>query len=329
MIVDCHCHWYPAAFFEALLTRKSYPRAQRDSAGGYLLELAPKASLPVGRHMVDLDLIVERMAGAGIDILVSSSAPLALVDSFPPDEAGELALLLNEEQAEASRSYPNRYFGLATLPMQEPARATEVLDDAVRRLGLRGACIGSNINTRPIPAEECWPVYRRLEQLDMPLFLHPTSSIMRDRLEDFGLEYLVGYVLDTSIAVLRLVFSRVLENYPKLRIVHPHLGGVLPYLAGRIDLEYLAPWAGNEELPRPPSEYVRRCYTDTAANNPAALQLAKDFYGLDHLLFASDYPWWSPNLSVDLIRTNLPEADQDIVFEQSARQLLRLGGSDA
>ena len=54
MIVDCHCHWYPAAFFEAILTRRSYPRAQRDGAGGYLLELAPRASLSVGRHMVDL-----------------------------------------------------------------------------------------------------------------------------------------------------------------------------------------------------------------------------------------------------------------------------------
>ncbi len=279
--------------------------------------------------MVELDEILKRMAGAGIDVLVSSAAPLALVDSFPPDEALELALLLNEAQAEATRSYPNRYFGLATLPMQDSARAVDVLEDAVNRLGLRGVCIGSNINGRPISSEECWPVYERLEQLDVPLFLHPTSSIMRASLDDFGLEFLVGFVFDTSVALLRLVFSQVLEKHPKLRIVHPHLGGVLPYLAGRIDLEYLAPWAGNKKLPRPPSEYVRRCYTDIAVNNPAALQLARNFYGLDHLLFATDYPWWPPNVGVDLIKDNLPEADQNVVFEQSARQLLGLEGSDA
>ena len=193
MVIDCHSHWYPPVFFEALLNRKSYPRAERDGQGGYVLKLAPQSSLGVERHMVELDLILERMARAGIDVLVSSSAPLALVDSFPPDEAGELALLLNEEQAKAGRSHPDRYLGLATLPMQDPARALEVLDDAVGRLGLRGVCIGSNINGRPISSEECWPVYRRLEQLDVPLFLHPTSSIMRDRLEDFGLEYVVGF----------------------------------------------------------------------------------------------------------------------------------------
>jgi predicted TIM-barrel fold metal-dependent hydrolase len=136
----------------------------------------------------------------------------------------------------------------------------------------------------------------------------------------------VGFVFDTSVAVLRLVFSRVLDQYPGLRIVHPHLGGVLPYLAGRIDLEYAAPWAGNDELPRPPSDYIRRCFTDTAANNPAALRLARDFYGLDHLLFASDYPWWSPPLGIDLIRNNLPPAEQKVVFEHSASTLLGLGG---
>jgi aminocarboxymuconate-semialdehyde decarboxylase len=328
IVIDCHSHWYPAAFFEALLNRKGYPRTERDS-DGYLLELAPQSSFAVGRHMVELELILDRMADAGIDILVSNSAPLALVDSFPTDEALELALLLNEAQADAAKSYPDRYFGLATLPMQDPRRAVDVLDDAVGRLGLRGVCIGSNINAQPISSEECWPVYRRLEQLDVPLFLHPTSSIMRASLDDFGLEFLVGFVFDTSVALLRLVLSEVLEKYPKLRIVHPHLGGVLPYLAGRIDLEYLTPWAGNKELPRPPSDYVRRCYTDTAVNNPAALQLATDFYGLDHLLFATDYPWWSPNVGVDLIKDNLPEADQNIVFEQSARKLLGLGGSHA
>jgi aminocarboxymuconate-semialdehyde decarboxylase len=329
VVIDCHSHWYPPAFFEAVLNRKGYPRAERDGQGGYRLELAPQSSLAVERHMVDLDLVLERMAGAGIDVLVSSSAPIALVDGFPPEEAGELALLLNEEQAKASRLYTDRFLGLATLPMQDPARALDVLDDAVGRLGLRGVCIGSNINGRPISSQECWPVYGRLEQLDVPLFLHPASSTMRDRLEDFGLEYVVGFVFDTSLAVLRLVFNRVLENYPRLRIVHPHLGGVLPYLAGRIDLEYAAPWAGNEQLPRPPSDYIRLCYADTAVNNPAALQLAKDFYGLDRLLFATDYPWWPPNIGVDLIAANLPEADQNIVFEQSARKLLRLGGKHA
>jgi aminocarboxymuconate-semialdehyde decarboxylase len=235
--------------------------------------------------------------------------------------------VLNEEKANAQKEHPDRIMGLATVPLQDPVAAIEELDHSIEKLGLHGVCIGSNINGKPITSPELLDFYRRVEELDVPLFLHPTSSIARQGLPDYGLEYVVGYMFDTAVAALNLVLSRTIGEVPDLRVVHPHLGSFLPYLAGRIDFEYKTPWAGNEELPAPPSEYLSRFWTDSVSETPSSLERALDFYGSDRVLFGSDFPWWTADMGIELIRNTVDEKTATKILETNAQALFRRGGS--
>jgi aminocarboxymuconate-semialdehyde decarboxylase len=319
-VYDCQAHWYPPGFFEFCLRRSDFPRCRRDG-DGYLFELGPDSFVPFSGAMIDLDQLFELMRSNGIDVLVSSSEPLS-VTGWHPDEAAEAARVLNEEKAKAQQRHPGRYFGLATLPLQDPERAVEELEHSIGTLGLAGVCFPSNIRGAPITSPELMPLYGRIEELGVPLFLHPTASIARERLPYYWLDYVIGYMLDTSVAALNLVLSGTVQLYPRLKVVHPHLGAVLPYLAGRIDFEYKTPWAGNEELPEPPTEYLRRFWTDSVSETPAALRMALDFYGRDRVLFGTDFPWWKPERAVEFVDTVLDEDERRRVMTDNPTALL-------
>jgi predicted TIM-barrel fold metal-dependent hydrolase len=319
--IDCQTHWYPAAFFEALLGRTEYPRTRREG-GQYVYEFGPGASLKIERPYWDFEVQLATFAEAGIDRVVSSPAGFALA-ALPPAEETALARLLNREFADAQRAHPNRFHGLATLPLHDAGTALEVLDEAVAD-GLRGVHLPSNVGGESLDSPRLRPVWARLATHAMPVFLHPTRTIFAHELQRFGLEYVVGFVFDTTVAVLALVFSGVLDEFPELEIVHPHLGGTIPYLAGRIDHESSQPWAARA-LERPPSEYLRRFFVDTVSSNPGALELALGFYGTDHVLLGTDFPWWPTADGVALVRKTLAERSElDAVLDLNARRLLRL-----
>jgi aminocarboxymuconate-semialdehyde decarboxylase len=319
-VYDCQAHWYPPAFFEFCLDRHAFPRC-RASDDGYLFELGRETYVPFAGPLIDLDELMALMQRSGIDVLVASSEPVG-VTSWPVDQAAQGARLLNTEKARAQERYPGRFVGLATLPLQDPAGAIDELDHAIGTLGLGGVCFPSNIQGQPITTPKLMPLYERVQELNVPLFLHPTDSIASDRLRDYGLEYMLGFMLDTSVAALNLVFSGTLERYPRLKIVHPHLGAVLPYLAGRIDLEYRMPWCGNSPLPAAPSSYLRRFYTDSVSETPGSLRMALEFYGVDRVLFGTDSPWWPPGRALDFVGAVLDEEEYEKVVTTNPKVLL-------
>ena len=108
---------------------------------------------------------------------MSSSASFGEVDRLPVERAKEVAYALNEARAEAQREHAGRFYGLATLPWQDAEAALEVVEDAIGRLGLRGLLIHSNIDGRPIDADELRPVYARIAELGVPLCLHPARTM--------------------------------------------------------------------------------------------------------------------------------------------------------
>ena len=318
-VVDCQAHWYPRAFFDALLDRDGYPRARRE-VSGLVYDFAPGVSLPLAPEYIDLDLQLKRLRAVGVDVVVSSPASFG-VHSFPAAEGRALAELLNAELAGAQQRYAGRFYGLATLPLQDASASLAVLD-AAAAAGLRGVHLPSNVNGEPLESDRLRTVWARLEQLALPVFLHPTRTLFADRLDRFGLEYVVGYVFDTTVAALGLVFGGVLDDFPALRIVHPHLGGTIPFLAGRIDHESAQPWAAVRTLERRPSEYLRGFYTDTVSRNPGALDLALAFYGTERVLLGTDYPWWPPEDGVSLVRDSLAGDQRTAVLGENARRLL-------
>src|SRR5262249_57298152 len=131
-------HWYSPTLLEAYLDRETFPRTRRQN-GAYAIERGAGFWFELPRGFVDLEAGLEAMENGGVDATVSSSATYGDVDYLPVAQAREVALALNEERARAERDHPGRFYGLATIPWQDTDAALAVLEDAVARLGLRGA----------------------------------------------------------------------------------------------------------------------------------------------------------------------------------------------
>jgi aminocarboxymuconate-semialdehyde decarboxylase len=230
----------------------------------------------------------------------------------------------NEEMAGAQKKYPGRLWASAAVPLQDTRAAIEVLDDAVNRLGLMGVNLPGSVGPDArIDAERLQPFYAHVEKLGLPLFLHPTDVIFQDMLSDgYGgaLHLSLGRVIEVSTAAMRLILSGTMERHPNLKVVMSHTGGALPYQSGRMDKNSKA-----AQLPKPISTYLKRMYTDTVSPHSAGMQFAIDYYGIDNVMYGTDYPCWDPAPCLKLLEdVRLSEADKQKLFYSNARRILGL-----
>jgi aminocarboxymuconate-semialdehyde decarboxylase len=326
-IIDSHFHWWPRSVCDALCKRKTLPRAKVNDRGGYtyLREQKGDYILNSWAEWFDLDRQLAHMDGLGHQVdVVCSIGPLSVYFSELPDEEGrDLATLWNEEMAGAQRKYPGRVWASAAVPLLDTRIAIEVLDDAVGRLGLMGVNLPGSIGSDPrIDAERLEPFYAHVEKLGLPLFLHPTDAVFADMLDgyDGALHLSLGRVVEVSVAAMRLVLSGIMERHPNLKVVMSHTGGALPYQSGRMDKN-----SGRAKLRQPTSTYLRRMYTDTVSPHAAGLKFAIEYYGIDHVMYGTDYPCWDPATALKLLgEINLSQADQEKLFYTNARRIFGL-----
>jgi aminocarboxymuconate-semialdehyde decarboxylase len=159
------------------------------------------------------------------------------------------------------------------------------------------------------------------------LYIHPIHPVGVEAMTEYWLMPLVGFTFDTTLAAAKLVFSGVVERYPGIRWVLAHLGGAIPYLAERLDRGYEAFEECRQEISRPPSAYLKDFYYDTVNFDPAALQLAIDFAGADHLVAGSDYPHQIGSLGkmlASIEQLDLNESDRAGILGGNASRLLGL-----
>jgi predicted TIM-barrel fold metal-dependent hydrolase len=303
-VIDHQAHWFPRPYLESLVGRSTHPLVERTAGGEYRLLLDDGADQPAMPALArDIEEHLAEASAAGIDVLVIGPATLGEVLHLPAGEAAELLDRLHEHYAAAQRDHPERVVALAGLPMQDPQAAIAVLDRAIGEHDLRGVALLTSEAGRPIASEAMWPVYARIAELGVPVFLHPGFRSGAGRLRTFRLEVGLGWMLQTAAAALELVDSGLLDAVPGLVVVHPHLGGVLPYVAGRI-----SPLAGSA-AEHPLEQYLAtRFYVDTAAATPPALALACRMYGDEHVVFASDHPFISMETVRRYVEDNLPPA---------------------
>jgi len=322
-VIDTHTHWYPRALMEAYVESDGYPACRR-AGDSYAVEIMPGSWVTLPLRFVELEILLNEMRDAGVGTVVSSSASFGDVDLLPLGQARDLAVTINEERAAAQRRHDG-FLGLATVPWQDGPAALEVVEDAGTRLGLRGALIHSNIGGAPVDSGYLRPVYEKMADLGMPLFLHPGRTLLAPYTVDLGLEVMVAYMFDSSLAALRLALSGILDGL-SLPVVHPHCGATLPYLAKRIDGSYAKPWCLGHELPQPPSEILKGFYTDTMCQSEETLAFALDFYGPEHMLYGSDCPYFPTADSLALVRRCLPGEVTQAVLRTNAARLLNLDG---
>jgi aminocarboxymuconate-semialdehyde decarboxylase len=326
-IIDSHFHWWPRSVSERFCKRTSYPRATVNDRNGYtyLRQDGADYILNSWADWFDLDRQLEHMDGLGhqVDVVCSIGPFSVFFSDLPAEEGRDAAIHWNEEMAGAQRKYPDRLWASAAVPLVDTKIAIEVLDDAVNRLGLMGVNMPGSIGSDArIDAPRLEPFYARVAELGLPLFLHPTDAVFADMLDgyDGSLHLSLGRVIEVSVAAMRLVLSGIMERHPKLKVVMSHTGGALPYQSGRMDKN-----TPKAKLPRPASTYLKRMYTDTVSPHAAGIKFAIDYYGIDHVMYGTDYPCWDPASALKLIdEIGLSKAEQEKLFYSNARRILGL-----
>jgi aminocarboxymuconate-semialdehyde decarboxylase len=321
-VIDTHFHWYPRSHLERMGAREGYPRAERDGEGYryYFNNGRSHISLPAVWYNLDAGLAAAEEAGPETIVVGTTGVLSGLLDQLPAPDAIEIAAEYNEELARAQRDHEGRFYGTACIPLGETGTAVSLMEHAVTDLGLRGVNLPPVTGNDPIDAPRLEPFYTRAEELGVPLIVHPTDIVFDEVLSGYGsgLQRSLGRLVDSSVTILRLIFSGVMERHPGLKIIHTHAGGLLPYQAGRIDKN-----AQIAELPEPPSSYLKRIYTDTVAPQELTVRTALEFYGPEHVMYGTDYPCWSPKKALAVLSgVALTQPEEAMLWHGNAETVL-------
>jgi len=324
--VDVHAHWYPKAFLDLLGKEGSaYGLEWRDTEQGPQFKIRSVTTGPAGPRFVDLDARLNAMDEQGVDVhALSLTQPMVY---WAGRELGmRLSAVYNDEVARAHEKSPQRFVGLATLPMHEPDLARREAERAARLPGVRGVYLATAILERELSDEAFFPVYETLEGLGLPMFLHPVFVIGEERLKKFYLTNLLGNPFESAIAAAHLIFGGVLDRFPRLEIVLPHAGGAFPWLAGRLNRG----WEKRQDLKhieRAPVEYLRRFHYDTIGYSDPVVDYLVRHVGADRIMMGSDYCFpIAYERPVEIVTANphlSADAKQAILWG-NARKLLRL-----
>lgn len=339
--IDCHTHFFPIKFLKEMQKRTSDPILRPDPAYPHLAFCKKGLAFShVQPPHMDIKLRLRDMDKYGMD-LQALSLTCPAVDVPEPALSIKLAKIVNDEFARIQEKHSNRFVGLATLPLQSMDKALDELDRAIKDLGLRGVCVMSNIGGKRIYAHEFWPLYERATKLDVPIFIHPNFPLDLEATTE-ALTAVFGFIVDTTISITMLILGGVLEKYPTLKLVIPHLGSMVPYFQERIDTMYapgiyktadVPDWyiRGKSRFPnitKLPSEYFKLVYMDTVSFYPPALNCAYAMAGPDHLLLGSDYPHFplgDLNKAIKSIaEMDWPEQDKQKVYGFNAARILKI-----
>ena len=324
-VIDFHNHYYPPAYLDAIRAGPSAVRVTVDAQGNPVLHYPGDYNVAVAGHR-DIDYRERVLIERGVDTQVLSlTTPGTHVET--PETAVRMARLVNDAFADVVRRKGGRFAALATLPLNDPKASVAEFDRVTRQLGFRGAMLFSNVNGVPLSDPRFLPLYEMANDRDAVLYIHPTNPVNVDAMRDYWLMPLVGFLYDTTLAAAGLVFSGVVERFPRIRWALCHLGGAIPYLVERLDRGYHAFAECRAHIQKPPSEYLAHFYYDTVNFNPQALELAIAFAGPDHVLAGSDYPHQIGSIPLmlrSIAALDVSDADRAAILGGNAAALLGL-----
>lgn len=330
MKIDIFCHIVPQKYLEA--ARKMAPSGFPQQI---LIESTPT--------LTDLNVrfqIMDKYPDL-VQVLTLASPPIEAVAGIK--NSAELARIANDEIAELVAKYPRRFVGaVGSLPMNNVDAALKELERVINKLHFCGVQIYSNINGKPIDSAEFMTIYQMMSRFDRPIWLHPlrefdTPDYATENRSRYLMNSIFGWPHETSLAMGRLVFSGILEDYPNLKIITHHCGGMVPYFSGRIigQYDYITSYLKlkwKRPLLKHPIEYFRMFFNDTAVyGSTAALMCGYNFFGSNQLLFGTDMPYddeignrYLRETIRSIEEMNIPDEHKKKIFEDNARKILHL-----
>jgi predicted TIM-barrel fold metal-dependent hydrolase len=253
-------------------------------------------SLP---EIVDVEAKLDAMDRLGVDVSVLTHG-LPLGPDVLGVEADDWAMRINDELAGVVAAYPDKFVGFGSVGLGDPRRAVAEVDRCVTELGFRGFQLFSNLAS--LDSGRVRPVLRRIARLGVPVHLHPTFPL-RHGLTGASLMLGFAFPVDSSLAVTRLIGDGLFDETPSPELIVSHVGGVLPYLMGRLDV-YTRPsqlTSGSMRLARPFGDYLRGLHVDTVCYSRAALECCHATLGASRMIYGTDHPFGEPSQAAELI----------------------------
>lgn len=330
MNIDIHAHYVPSDSLKvaAEIGKGQGMQLGKNERGREIVTRDGKPFLTqLKAEFSDLDLRLSIMDSQGVDMQALSPASTYFFYWMAPDASLEYAQWLNDRLAEAVAKHPKRLVALGSVPMQDSAKAVGELERAMTKLGLRGVEIATNIGGRYFDDPGFEPFWEAAQALDALIFVHPNQVVGAERMKEFNLANLIGNPTDTSLAFAKLIFSGVLERYPRLRFLMAHAGGFLPYTFGRLDRGYRIQDSATAKISKPPSEYLKLLNFDTVAHSTPALEYLVATFGADHVVLGSDYPYdmGDPEPVASLHAASIDSANREQIASANACKLLGIG----
>ena len=325
--VDLHCHLHTdaadgiakqSASNASPIARYGNPRTEAQQK---------KLHLDLHKKLTDIDQRIADMDKMDIDVQAISTSPLQYYYGVEPELGRQIARTINHRLADVTALHPNRFAPLGTLPMQSPQDAVKELEYCMKKLGFKGIEIGTNVAGAEIADPQYEKMWRKAEELNAVVFLHPIGFTSPQRLTRHFLTNVIGNPLDTTVALAHIVFGGILERYPKLKIVTAHGGGFLGHYPARMDHAYHVRPECHDHISRPPSYYMKKIYYDTMVFGEQQLDHLVNLYGADHVVIGTDYPYdmgyYKP---VDFVEQakHLTRKQKDLIISGNAAKLLGL-----
>jgi len=272
------------------------------------------------------------MDDAGIDMQVLSVAAPG-TQQVPAEHAAELSRAINDRCAEVVAAHPARFNALATLPTQDPDAAIVEANRAITDLGFCGVVINGHTQGRFLDAPEFDDLLAAVEELDVPIYLHPTYPPPPVAEVYFGglpgptgaalSTAAWGWHAETGLHVLRLAATGVFDRHPKLQIVVGHMGENLPFSLMRADSVLTRANPDNRSVAQVVREHVHITICGYTTTPP--LLCALQVFGADRIMFSSDYPFGDPVQHARfLAEAPISPADRDKIGYRNAQHLFRL-----
>lgn len=322
------------------------PKAYLDRLGSVIPGHPVLTAFPRLKTLWDVDArraMMDEFPGTQ-HVLSLANPPPELIG--PPAGVPDLVRFANDALAEICRRHSDRFPAfIASLPMNDVEASVREIDRAVTTLGARGVQVFTNVAGKPLSAPEFRPVFRRMAEHDLPVWVHPMRSA---QFSDYASEtesqneiwFGFGWPYETTACMTRLIYSGIFDELPDLKIVSHHMGGMIPYFPSKIKLGFQQiffgapdrnPAAEQAGLKKPPLDYFKMLYADTALGEVAPTRCGHAFFGTARCLFASDAPFDSEqgrglmrNAIAAVNALEIPQVEKDAIFEGNAKRLLKL-----
>ena len=317
MRIDVHTHLYFQEFADYLLGRSALPNVTAKD-GVYVTNCSPAFSVTSPPGHRDVDAKLRSMDDMGVDLAVLSHG-IPGPELLGCQEADDWASRINDYLARVVDQYPDKFVAWGSLGFGSPERSIAEVDRCVDELGFKGFQIFSNTNQKVLDSPEFMPVYRRIASHGVPMNMHPTAPLNTVGMELSPLVPGMGFIYDTSLGAVRLLRSGLFDDEPDLQLIVPHVGGILPYLGGRLDGSISGP-----QVAHPAKHYLDKLYVDTVAHSAEALDLCYRVVGAERMLLGTDHPFGDGRHIGLVERLDCTDDEREAIYHGNAERILGL-----